>query len=436
MKFYNRESELATLDKIALRSKDQAQMTVVVGRRRIGKTSLLRKSSQDRLSVYLFVAKKTEQLLCKEFLEIIQEALAIPYFGEISQFKDLFAWVMELSKQRNFMLIIDEFQEFYSINPAVYSDMQHIWDSNKDQSKINLILCGSVNSLMVKIFENVKEPLFGRATSKLIVKPFEVNVVEEILRDNYPSYSKRDLLDFYALTGGVAKYVEAFVNAQAFTSDDMLDEVLQPGSLFLDEGRNILIEEFGKDYHTYFSILTLIASSKTSRPEIESVLEMSVGAYLDKLENDYGIIRRIKPILSKETSRKIKYMIEDNFLSFWFRFIYRYRSAVEIENYNFIKTAIQRDYQTYLGPVLEKYFKDKFKASGTYSNIGTYWTKQSQGEIDLVGINELEKTVTFAEIKLNKNKISIPLLEAKSKIVLDQLPNYKPTYLALSLEDM
>ena len=436
MKFYNRESELATLDKIALRSKDQAQMTVVVGRRRIGKTSLLRKSSQDKLSVYLFVAKKTEQLLCKEFLEIIQEALAIPYFGEISQFKDLFAWVMELSKQRNFMLIIDEFQEFYSINPAVYSDMQHIWDSNKDQSKINLILCGSVNSLMVKIFENVKEPLFGRATSKLIVKPFEVNVVEEILRDNYPSYSKRDLLDFYALTGGVAKYVEAFVNAQAFTSDDMLDEVLQPGSLFLDEGRNILIEEFGKDYHTYFSILTLIASSKTSRPEIESVLEMSVGAYLDKLENDYGIIRRIKPILSKETSRKIKYMIEDNFLSFWFRFIYRYRSAVEIENYNFIKTAIQRDYQTYLGPVLEKYFKDKFKASGTYSNIGTYWTKQSQGEIDLVGINELEKTVTFAEIKLNKNKISIPLLEAKSKIVLDQLPNYKPTYLALSLENM
>jgi uncharacterized protein len=436
MKFYNRESELATLDKIALRSKDQAQMTVVVGRRRIGKTSLLRKSSQDKLSVYLFVAKKTEQLLCKEFLEIIQEALAIPYFGEISQFKDLFAWVMELSKQRNFMLIIDEFQEFYSINPAVYSDMQHIWDSNKDQSKINLILCGSVNSLMVKIFENVKEPLFGRATSKLIVKPFEVNVVEEILRDNYPSYSKRDLLDFYALTGGVAKYVEAFVNAQAFTSDDMLDEVLQPGSLFLDEGRNILIEEFGKDYHTYFSILTLIASSKTSRPEIESVLEMSVGAYLDKLENDYGIIRRIKPILSKETSRKIKYMIEDNFLSFWFRFIYRYRSAVEIENYNFIKTAIQRDYQTYLGPVLEKYFKDKFKASGAYSNIGTYWTKQSQGEIDLVGINELEKTVTFAEIKLNKNKISIPLLEAKSKIVLDQLPNYKPTYLALSLEDM
>ncbi|SIT07616.1 ATP-binding protein [Belliella pelovolcani] len=436
MKFYNRESELATLDKIALRSKDQAQMTVVVGRRRIGKTSLLRKSSQDKLSVYLFVAKKTEQLLCKEFLEIIQEALAIPYFGEISQFKDLFAWVMELSKQRNFMLIIDEFQEFYSINPAVYSDMQHIWDSNKDQSKINLILCGSVNSLMVKIFENVKEPLFGRATSKLIVKPFEVNVVEEILRDNYPSYSKRDLLDFYALTGGVAKYVEAFVNAQAFTSDDMLDEVLQPRSLFLDEGRNILIEEFGKDYHTYFSILTLIASSKTSRPEIESVLEMSVGAYLDKLENDYGIIRRIKPILSKETSRKIKYMIEDNFLSFWFRFIYRYRSAVEIENYNFIKTAIQRDYQTYLGPVLEKYFKDKFKASGTYSNIGTYWTKQSQGEIDLVGINELEKTVTFAEIKLNKNNISIPLLEAKSQTVLDQLPNYKPTYLALSLEDM
>ncbi|GAB2621031.1 ATP-binding protein [Belliella aquatica] len=436
MKFYNREEELAVLDKLILKSKKQAQMTMVVGRRRIGKTSLLRKASDNQESIYLFVAKKSEPLLCKEFVEIIQTTLGVTAYGEISQFKSVFAWLVELSKERNFMLIIDEFQEFYQINPSVFSDMQNIWDTNKAQSKINLILCGSVYSLMTKIFENAKEPLFARATAKMHIKPFQVSVLKEILADNTPSFTPKNLLAFYALTGGVAKYVETFVLAEAFTLESMLEEIFKTSSLLLEEGKNVLIEEFGKDYSTYFSILSLIASSKTSRPEIESILDVSAGVYLDKLERDFGIIKKIKPILSKPSSRKIKYKIEDNFISFWFRFIYKYRSAVEIENYQLVKEIILRDYPTFVGPILEKYFIEKLKATNSFTEIGSYWSKDNQDEIDIVAINEIEKTVTFAEVKLNKQKISIPILEMKSKFILSQLPNYSPTYLALSLEDL
>lgn len=436
MKFYNREEELAALDKLIIKSKNQAQMTMVVGRRRIGKTSLLKKASDNQQSIYLFVAKKSEPLLCKEFVEIIQNELGVTAFGEFSQFKNLFAWLLEISKERNFMLIIDEFQEFYQINPSVFSDMQNIWDANKDQSKINLILCGSVYSLMTKIFENAREPLFARATAKMHIKPFQVSVLQEILRENYPDFTPKDLLAFYALTGGVAKYVENFVLAEAFTLESMLEEIFKTGSLMLEEGKNVLIEEFGKDYSTYFSILTLIASCKTSRPEIESILETSVGVYLDKLEKDFGIIKKIKPILSKPSSRKIKYKIEDNFISFWFRFIYKYRSAVEIENYTLLKEIILRDYSTFIDPVLEKYFIEKLKVTNSFTEIGSYWSKDNQNEIDIVAINEVENTVTFAEVKLNKRKISIPILKEKSKIILSQLPNYSPTYLALSLEDL
>lgn len=436
MKFYNREEELAVLDKLILKSKKQAQMTMVVGRRRIGKTSLLKRASDNQESIYLFVAKKSEPLLCNEFVEIIQTTLGVTAFGEISQFKSVFAWLMELSKERNFMLIIDEFQEFYQINPSVFSDMQNIWDTNKAQSKINLILCGSVYSLMTKIFENAKEPLFARATAKMHIKPFQVSVLKEILADNTPSFTPKNLLAFYALTGGVAKYVETFVLAEAFTLESMLEEVFKTSSLLLEEGKNVLIEEFGKDYSTYFSILSLIASSKTSRPEIESILDVSAGVYLDKLERDFGIIKKIRPILSKPSSRKIKYKIEDNFISFWFRFIYKYRSAVEIENYQLVKEIILRDCPTFVGPILEKYFIEKLKATNSFTEIGSYWSKDNQDEIDIVAINEIEKTVTFAEVKLNKQKISIPILEMKSKFILSQLPNYSPTYLALSLEDL
>ena len=266
MRFYNREQELAELQRIRGKSFVDAQMTVLVGRRRIGKTSLLKKDSEENLSVYLFVARKSEILLCEEFVETIKNKLLVNVFGQITKIKDLFAWIMELSESRSFTLILDEFQEFLNINPSIFSDIQNIWDSKKGVSKINLIFCGSIYSMMNQIFENSKEPLFSRATSKINVKPFNVVTLKEILADNYPTFSSGDLLNFYTFTGGVAKYVESFVQNQAFTFDDILKSIFRENSFFLEEGKNVLIEEFGKDYATYFSILSLIASSKTSRP--------------------------------------------------------------------------------------------------------------------------------------------------------------------------
>ena len=197
MKFYNRENELALLDKIEKLSNRSAQMTFVVGRRRIGKTSLLLKATENKNCVYLFVAKKSEVLLCAEFSEEIRQKLNILIFGEIKTFKDLFGFLMELSKTRPFTLILDEFQEFTSVNPSVYSDMQNIWDSHKEQSKLNLILCGSVYSMMTKIFENSKEPLFGRATQRIHLKAFDIPALKEILGDYYPGYTNDDLLAFF-----------------------------------------------------------------------------------------------------------------------------------------------------------------------------------------------------------------------------------------------
>ena len=436
MRFYNREQELAELNRIRENSLKNAQMTVMVGRRRVGKTSLLKKDAEDNLSVYLFVARKSEVLLCEEFVATVKVQLQVNFFGQITRIKDLFAWIMELSESRAFTLILDEFQEFMNINPSIFSEIQNIWDSRKAQSKINLIFCGSIFSMMNQIFENSKEPLFSRATSKISVKPFHVGTLKEILADNFPAFTPVDVLAFYTFTGGVAKYVENFVQNQAFTLDDILNSVFSENSFFLEEGKNVLIEEFGKDYSTYFSILSLIASSKTSRPEIESILEMGVGGYLDRLENDFGVIKKTRPIFAKPGSRQIKYEITDNFLSFWFRFIYRNRSAVEIGNFPYLEELVRRDYSTFSGKMLERYFIEKLKISLQFSEIGTFWDKKNQNEIDIVAINELEKRVLFAEVKLNKSKINLNDLREKSKVLDSHLNGYIKEYLALSLEDM
>src|SRR5690606_15989924 len=137
--------------------------------------------------------------------------------------------------------------------------------------------------------------------------------------------------------------------------------------------------------------------------------------FLDRLEHEYGLVKKIRPVLAKPNSRSVKYMIEDNFLSFWFRFIYKYRSAVEAGNLDYLKAVILRDYNVYSGKILEKYFVDTLKFEKKYNLIGSYWERNNQNEIDIVAVNDMEKKVLFAEVKRNAKNISIEKLKEKSK---------------------
>lgn len=435
-KFYNREKEFAQLEKIYKQSGKTAQMTFVVGRRRIGKTSLLSYFAEDKKYLYFFVARKNEVLLCQEYVEEIKQKLQVEIYGEIKTFKDLFGYLMDLSATIPFILIIDEFQEFININASVYSEMQHIWDSKKDKSRINLILCGSVYTLMSRIFENSKEPLFGRATARMQVKPFTISTIKEILNDYTSDYKPDDLLAFYTFSGGVAKYIELFTHQKTLTFSNFLETIFEENSLFLEEGKNVLIDEFGKDYGNYFSILSLIASSKTERSEMESIMQMQLGGFLDRLENDFGIIQKVRPVFSKPGSRNVKYFIRDNFLNFWFRFIYKYRSAIEIGNLSYVKSIVKRDYKTYSGKILEKYFREKLAETGQFSLIGSYWEKGNQNEIDIIAIDEEKKYALFADVKRDASKINLAELKEKSFNIKKNLPNYKIDYKGYSLKDL
>jgi hypothetical protein len=435
MKFYNRENEIKLLNEIRKASKQSAKMTIIVGRRRIGKTSLALKVSEKAEYVYLFVSRKNEILLCTDFIEEIKRALKINIYGEFRSIKSLFGYLMELSEKKHFTLIFDEFQEFGNINPSIFSDMQQIWDRNKNKSRVNLIISGSIYTLMKKIFENSKEPLFGRANEKIYLKPLSVDTIKEIYKDYYPSYSKFDLLSFYTITGGVAKYVELLADKNAFSYEGIINELIRENSFWLDEGKNLLIEEFGKDYITYFSILSLLAASKTSRSEIESILEKNIGGYLDRLINDYRIVKPVKPVLAKPGSRIQKYFIEDNFLNFWFRFIFKNKNAVEIGNYEYIKEIIKRDFRTYTGKYLEKWFIEKLKLSGKYSEIGTYWDK-GENEIDIVALNQKKKEILIGEVKLRLEKLSEAELREKAKKIEQKFFGFKFDYKLFSLNEM
>ena len=434
MKFYDRTEESESLKRADAMKSRRSVMTVVIGRRRVGKTTLVLHPFDRKERLYFFVSKKSEALLCEEYVEEIASTLGEKIYGTISTIEDLFAYLLDLGKRRSFTLIFDEFQEFYYVNPAIYASMQKLWDLNKEGSHIHFIACGSVYTLMKKIFEDGKEPLFGRADFKIDLQPFKVPVLKEILED-HGRYSARNLLDFYTLTGGVAKYIELFALREAFDKERMFDEIFSPFSLFLEEGKNRLIEEFGKEYGTYFSILSLIASSKTSRSEIESILEKNVSGHLHRLENDYGIVQSIKPIGAKPNSKIQKYRINDNFLAFWFRFIYKYQSYIEAENFETLKTIVQRDFPTFQGYFLEKLFTELLKRE-SYAKIGSYWERGNRNEIDIVAVDDLNKRLVVCEVKLSAKRLDRNALILKSAKLLQKFPGYIPEYRLLSVEDI
>ena len=440
MEFYDRTNELAELQRIQnLSFSDHSRLTVVTGRRRIGKTSLIMKSVEGLPTVYLFVGRKAEATLCSEFIPVISQSLDTFVPAEIRTFRSLFQYLMEWASNKAFNLVIDEFQEFYNINESVYSDMQNIWDAYRRKSKMNLIVSGSIYSLMQKIFQSKKEPLFGRADNIIKLSAFDLSTLKDIMRDYRSGYTNDDLLALYSFTGGVPKYVELFCDNQILSVDEMISFMVRENSPFTDEGKNLLIEELGKNYATYFSILSAISGGINTQPGIEAALgDKSIGGQIKRLIEDYNIIVRQRPILAKEGSQTVRYEIQDNFLRFWFNYFDRYRSLIEIKNFVGLQSIIKKDYPTYSGIMLERYFKQQFAESFQYRAIGSWWElKGYQNEIDIVGLKLEKNQAVVAEVKRQKKNFKPELLVAKTEHLKQKLlPKYRIEMRCLSLEDM
>ena len=438
MKFYNRENEKRVLGEMLMQSKREARMTVLMGRRRIGKTELSQRCGDDTV-LYFFVGKKAETLLCQDYVREIREKLDAPILGTPNSFSEVFRFVLQLSESRSFTLIIDEFQNFLKINPSIFSDIQRDWDLHKRTSHLNLIISGSVFTLMTKIFEDREEPLFGRADEMMTLEPFTTDVLKQILRDFNPNNTPEDLLALYSITGGVPWYVTLLLDKGKTDKEKMLAALTKENSPFINEGKNILIEEFGTDYVTYFSILTCIASGMKTRSEIENELHNdNIGPYLVKLEDYYKVITKSLPIFAKANSKKVRYQLNDCFLILWFRFFYKYQALVENRALKALGEIIQRDYSGVSGFMMERYFMKKFQEEGRYI-IGKWWDRKGENEIDLIVVDPIQKEAWMYELKKQGYRYKENEFREKVDKVLQQTSELRNMTLhigSLSLEDM
>jgi len=439
MDFYDREKEIAFLRDERERSAKGARLTVVSGRRRVGKTQLVRRATEDGPTVYWLVTRRAETDQCADFLARAKEVLPISVYGTGLRFGALFKALVEESLKTPFTLVVDELQEFWKIAPGVFGEIQEHWDRHHAASKMNLVVCGSVNSLVNRIFFDEGQPLYGRATSRLRVEPFELPVLRRILADHNPAWTPDDLLALWTLTGGVARYVEELMDRGLATRDAMLDGVLDEHSFFLDEGRAVLAQEFGKDHGTYFSILAAIARGVTDRNGIEQVVGASVGGHLTKLERDYGIVARRQPFRETSANKSSRYRIADNFLDFWFRFVFRNEDLIALKRFDVLRDVLRRDYDAFSGHALEGWFREKFVEERRYTGLGPWWDRKGENEIDLVGEDAVAGRIDFWEVKRDPARIDLVKLRSKADAFFAKNPelrSLRPSFRALSLADL
>ena len=441
MRFFGREIELKELRKVRELSQERSRFTVLTGRRRVGKTELSREAFDDGKTPYLNlpITRQPEVTLCAQLQEEAERVLHLGIHGTCTRFGELFRELMKEAERRPYTLVIDEFQEFDRTNPGVYGDIQHIWDEYHNKTKLNLVVNGSVNRLMNKIFFDDSQPLYGRNTGTLMLKPFGPSLLKEIFRCYKPDYTNSDLLALWTVSGGVARYVDMMMSAHAFTKAEMLEEIFSPLSAYIPEGRTILADEFGSDYGTYFTLLAAISAGQTTSAELKNLLGTEVGGFLAKLEDQYSIVEKKQPIFGKPTSKNAHFQVDDCFFRFWFRFVHKLSYLNELGRRDRMRDIAERDFGVFSGYALERYFTAKIVEDKGCTRIGSWWDRKGENEIDIVCEDEIAETLAFYEVKIDASRFDATRLAEKVEAFFAKNPdkrNLRYKTGLLSIDDM
>ena len=408
MKFYNRKKELKVLENVYKSAKVKMQTVVIHGRRRIGKTELVKQfaTKHSKNSFYLFVEIKDEQITLNDMEEVFSDKL--DFTPRFNNWEDFFAFLGKYKKEDPMVIIFDEFQNFSRINKGLFTKFQKYIDELQDE-KIMLILIGSYVGLMKKIFMDRKEPLFGRADRIIKLKPFNFFEASKMMKDAGIN-SLRDRISIYGILDGIPKYLRYLFELDTNDTGKIIKKLfLDPTAPLFEEGKNILVQEFGSEHKGYFSILEAIAAGNTKPGEIANfVSQNGFRKYINELKEKYEVIKRIIPVTRSKNTTKSRYELSDNFYKFWFRYVYKNHTGIEFMP-DKVFDRIKKDLPVYEGKIYEnictQYLLENIMADDfVVSKYGRWWSKDD--EIDIVIMDKRNKQIIFGECKYRNKKTS------------------------------
>ncbi|WP_457741361.1 ATP-binding protein [Thermococcus sp.] len=430
-KFIDRKRELEFLE--GAYSSDRAELIVIYGRRRIGKTELLLHFARDKPHVYFLATEKPYRDNLGELQKLLAEFLKDDIFGKIA-FEEIDELLMAFADRignKRVILIFDEFPLLVEHHRPVLSLLQRAWDLKLSKTKIMLVLCGSSVSAMENNVLAYKSPLYGRRTGQWRLTEIPFFHIGEFL----PGYTAEDLIRVWGVTGGIPAYLLQLSPEKSF-DENVIERVLSKGAFLYEEAEFLLREEL-REPANYFAILQAIASGRSRFGEIVNATGLDkslVSKYLAVLQR-LGIVEREVPVTAtlREASKRGLYSIADNYFAFWFRYVLPNKSYLEAGLAEDVWKRSKEDFNTYMGSVFERLVRNPevfLKLTGFhFTKLGRWWRKSE--EIDLIALNELEKRVLFAEVKwknLSEREARGILRDLERKAELVGLKGWKKSY--------
>ena len=411
-KFIGRKSELNTLEQEYQRD---SGFVVIYGRRRVGKTRLIKEFIKNKNAFYFLATKEVESQSMKRFAGVIARTTKNQTISKVAftDWLDLFQVVADYKPNEKKVIVIDELPYLVKTNEAFPSILQNAWDEILCNNNVMLILCGSLISMMKKHALSYESPIYGRRTAQIRLMPLPFCQLY-----NTQALSFTDAVEQYSVTGGVPKYLEFFDSSKSLY-DEIKNTVLSKNG-FLYEEPQFLLENEVQTPNSYFSIIKAIADGNHKLSKISDALGLETSKltpYLTTLA-ELGLIEKQVPITEKnvEKSRKGLYFIADNFIRFWFRYVYPFKGELELDNTQIVFEELDKDFiEKFVAFEYENICKNIFvflcengKIDFTPSKIGSYWINDIENEntqIDVMAVDNKRKILFVGECKYHNSPI-------------------------------
>ena len=424
MKFIGRQTEL---DKLNIEYMHDSSFVVIYGRRRVGKTTLIKEFLKNKTAFYFLATEELENQSMKRLAGVVARTTnnLLMKKAMFTDWLDLFQIIAEYKPEEKKVLVIDEFPYLVKMNLAFPSILQNAWDEILKDSNVMLILSGSLIGMMQKHALSYDSPLYGRRTAQIRLAPLSFTEIYKVQKMPFEK-----AVEQYAVTGGVPKYVEFFEDGMGL--EEQLKETVLSKSGFLYEEPNFLLKSESVTAVNYFSIIKAIADNNHKLGKIATVLGQETSALTPYLATliDLGFIEKRTPITEKnpEKSRKGLYFIADNFIRFWFHYVYPYKGELELDNMQIVMDEMGKDFTTkFVAFVYEDICKNIFAnlckkgiISFVLSRVGSYWLNNYDGdtEIDVMAVDNQNKRVFVGECKYYVKPVdALVYFELKEKVV-------------------
>ena len=435
--FVGRHQELEQLNQAY--QENDFQFTVIYGRRRIGKTSLINEFLKDKKAIYYVALEENAEDNLKRFSDAISIFKNTDQGGKekFANFEECFKEITRLAQKQRVILVIDEFPYLAKAYPTISSMLQSYIDHEFKETNLFLILCGSSMSFMERQVLGYQSPLYGRRTLALKLEPFKLSEAHEML----PKLSKEDAFIINTVCGGVPQYL-SYMSDSMSVADNIKKNFLSKSGRLFDEPNNLLQQEL-RDPTNYNSIINAIASGASKHSKIAQSAHLQTGPLTTYLNNliDLGIVEKKLPVTEQKKSRSknIVYRICDGMFRFWYTFVGKQTDLIERGLTDLAWAKVQKNLYDFMGPEFEKYSQDFMWSQdmnekivpNPFIHLGNWWgtdkRTHQQVELDIVGFSDDERDGYFGECKWKNEPIPRSVLEkliANSEIFKYPIKHY------------